>query len=114
MTAATRNRSDSIGQDTEDNGWWRENEVRRTSESVARCEGRSEELLDIGLKGLARHGPVEHERSDEAGAAQSGYEGGGAPMATRCCIHQAFAARSPTKFVLAPVSSRNTKRSGSM
>ena len=53
------------------------------------------ELADIGEEGLTGHGAVQHERRDEAGAAQACDEGSGAPVAVRRGVDQAFTLRAP-------------------
>ena len=60
---------------------------RRRPPLLDRCE----ELADIGEEGFARHGPVEHEGCDKAGAAQACDEGGRAPVTMRCGIDEALA-----------------------
>jgi len=62
---------------------------------LARLERRGEELRDIGTERRTGHRPVQHEGHDEASAAQTDDEGGGAPVAVRCRIRQALAPRSP-------------------
>ena len=46
-------------------------------------ERRRQELLDVRAKRRAGHGPVEHQRRDDAALAEPGHEGGGAPVAVR-------------------------------
>jgi hypothetical protein len=62
---------------------------------VALGQDRHEELPDIGEEGPTGHGTVQHERGDQAGAAQPRDEGGGAPVAVRCGVDQALAPRPP-------------------
>lgn len=62
---------------------------------VAKRERRRQELLDVGAESGAGHRPVENERSREAGPAQAGHKGRGAPMAVRSGVDKAIAFRTP-------------------
>ncbi len=62
---------------------------------IAGREGGGENLPDVGLERLARHGPVEHHGRHQAGAAQARHEGRGAPVPVRGDIDQALAPGVP-------------------
>ena len=55
---------------------------------IAAAQRGSQHLLDIGEEGLAVDRPIEHARSNQAGAAQTGDEGRGIPVPVRHSINQ--------------------------
>ena len=83
---------------------------------VAGRERRHQELYDIGAESGAGHRPVEDERSGEAGPAQAGNKGRGAPMAIGSGADKAIASQPwrRTMLVVTPVSSIKTNEAGSM
>jgi hypothetical protein len=86
--------------------------------SVARLEGRREELLDIGAEAFAVNGAVEQAGGVDAVIAKSGKESRGLPLAMRNLVDEALSFRRPARrrvmLVFVQVSSINTNRLGSM
>ena len=65
--------------------------------SVARLEGRDEELLDIGAEAFAIDGPVEQARRIDAVIAKSGKERRGFPLALRDLVDEALSPLAPSR-----------------
>ena len=65
------------------------------NDHVTGRERRRQELLDVGAESGAGHRPVEDERSGDAGCAQAGNKGRGAPMAVWSGVDKAIAFRTP-------------------
>jgi hypothetical protein len=62
-------------------------------DDIAGLEFPDEELLGVGEEGGTVDCPVQHQRGDEAGCAQTGQEGGGLPVPVRDGADQALAPR---------------------
>lgn len=60
-------------------------------DGIAFAQGGDQHLRDVNKKGLAVHRPIEDERGDQAGTAQTGGEGGRLPVPPRSLRNQASA-----------------------
>ena len=63
-------------------------------DDVALMQYRHENLLDVGLKGFAVDGAVEHQRRDDAGRAQACHESRRFPMSMRYAHAQSLTPRA--------------------